>query len=543
MPPAPILPAPVYHSCAHQSTSEPPQLKSIAANVPLPQRRPKGPVFDHDALKLATRGALSSLFGEAFKVQDAFVRQVRLPAPPLLMVDRIVGIDAEQGVEAPGTIWTETEVKPDQWYLHANAMRPGPLIEAGQADLSLISWMGADFRNRDERVYRLLGCEMTVHDERLPQVGDTLCYQIEITGHAEINGIRLFFFQYDCRVDGRLVISVRHGQAGFFTDAELASSNGVLIDIANEAPATENPPAFDTANASGKTSFSKSELTALRDGDAFACFGEGFEHCAAHTNPPVLPSGKLVLFDEVSQFNPAGGAWGRGYLQAVATVPVDAWFYDGHFHNDPCMPGTLMAEAAVQALECLAMAMGLSCQRDGWVFEPVPGASARFECRGQVIPDKPHVLTYDVHVDQIITGDIPEVHAALITSCDGHKVFYCPSFKIRLRRQWPVPTPAIQRTYIGPQQESRGDWHALLACGNGAPSDAFGDMYKSMDTHGLVPRLPQPPYHMISRVLSVSTRPNSPEGGCHSNYRIRCACQCMVLRRWWQWANAFRGTA
>ena len=513
MPPAPILPAPVYNTCAHQGKSGPPPLKSLAVNVALPQRRPKGPVIEHEALKRASRELVSSLFGKAFQVQDAFVRQVRLPAPPLLMVDRIVGIEAEQGVEAPGTIWTETVVKSNQWYLHANAMRPGPLIEAGQADLSLISWMGADFRNRDERVYRLLGCEMTVHDERLPQVGDTLCYQIEITGHAEINGIRLFFFQYDCRVDGRLVISVRHGQAGFFTDAELASSNGVLVDIANEPPATENPPAFDIANASRKTSFSRSELTALRNGDAFACFGEGFEHCAAHTNPPVLPGGKLVLFDEVSTFNPAGGAWGRGYLQAVSTVPVDAWFYDGHFHNDPCMPGTLMAEAAVQALECLAMAMGLSCQRDGWVFEPVPGASARFECRGQVIPDQLHVLTYDVHIDQIITGDTPEVHAALITSCDGHKVFYCPSFKIRLRRQWPAPSPDIQRTWIGPQQESRGDWHALLACGKGAPSDAFGDMYKSMDNEGLVPRLPQPPYHMISRVLSVSTRPNSPQVG------------------------------
>lgn len=518
MPCAPSLPAPTYNTFDASSSTAHSALKSVAVksvsvNVLLPQRFPRGPSFDHDALMLASRGLISTLFGDAFKSQDEYKRQVRLPATPLLMVDRIVGIDAEPGVTATGTIWTETDIKADQWYLHDNAMRPGPLIESGQADLSLISWMGADFRNRDERVYRLLGCEMTVHDERLPQVGETLNYQIEITGHAEINGIRLFFFQYDCRVDGRLVISVRHGQAGFFTDAELASSKGVLIELANEPPLTANPPVFDIAKASRKNSFSRDDLAALRGGDAFACFGEGFEHCAAHTNPPRLPGGKLVLFDEVSNFDPAGGAWGRGYLQALATVPVDAWFYDGHFHNDPCMPGTLMAEAAVQALECLAMAMGLSCQRDGWVFEPVPGASARFECRGQVVPDQQHVLSYEVHVDQIINGDVPEVHAALITSCDGFKVFYCPSFKIRLRRQWPVPSPDIKRIGIGPQQESRGDWYALLACGNGAPSDAFGDMYKPMDTHGRAPRLPQPPYHMISRVLSISTRPNVPEVG------------------------------
>lgn len=509
MPNAPTLTAPTYIWPAAPERV----VKSVGVNVPLTQHPPSGPSFDQASISAASRGLMSSLFGEAFKAQDGYERQVRLPAPPLLMVDRIVGIDAEPGVESTGTIWTETDIKADQWYLHANAMRPGPLIESGQADLSLIAWMGADFRNRSERVYRLLGCEMTVHDERLPKVGETLCYQIEITGHAEINGIRLFFFQYDCRVDGRLVISVRHGQAGFFTDAELADSNGVLVDLANEPPITATPAVFDTTNASRKTAFSRDDLAALRAGDAFACFGEGFEHSAAHTNPPRLPGGKLVLFDEVSHFDSAGGAWGRGYLQAVATVPVDAWFYDGHFHKDPCMPGTLMAEAAVQALECLAMAMGLSCQRDGWVFEPVPGASARFECRGQVIPDKQHVLTYEVHVDQILNGDTPEIHAALITSCDGHKVFYCPSFKIRLRRQWPVVPFDIERTWIGPQKESRGDWHALQACGDGAPSDAFGEMYKSMDNHGRAPRLPQPPYHMISRVLSISTAPNAPEVG------------------------------
>ncbi len=519
MPCAPPLPAPTYTlltdpgASQHSDSIEPLDVNSVAGNVALPQHAPRGPSFGHDALELATRGLISSLFGDTFKAQDGYSRQVRLPAPPLLMVDRITGIDAKPGVEGTGTIWTETDIKADQWYLHANAMRPGPLIESGQADLSLISWMGADFQNRDERVYRLLGCEMTVHDERLPQVGDTLCYQIEITGHAEVSGIRLFFFQYDCRVNGRLVISVRHGQAGFFTNEELASSKGVLIDLADEQPLTENPPVFDSTKASRKTSFTSSDLQALRDGDAFACFGEGFEHCAAHTNPPRLPSGKLVLFDEVSHFDPNGGAWGRGFLQAVATVPVDAWFYDGHFHNDPCMPGTLMAEAAVQALECLAMAMGLTCQRDGWVFEPVPGSSARFECRGQVIPDKEHVLTYEVHVDQILNDGIPEVHAALVTSCDGFKVFYCPSFKIRLRREWPVPSPELQPVWIGPENESRGDWPALLACGNGAPSDAFGEMYKPMDTHRRAPRLPQPPYHMISRVLSISTRPNMPEIG------------------------------
>ena len=36
-------------------------------------------------------------------------------------------------------------------------MPAGFMIEAGQADLMLISYMGIDLLNRGERVYRLLG--------------------------------------------------------------------------------------------------------------------------------------------------------------------------------------------------------------------------------------------------------------------------------------------------------------------------------------------------------------------------------------------------
>ena len=141
---------------------------------------------------------MSEFFGKSFRKQDTYDRQVRLPAPPLLLVDRITGIDAEAGVESTGVIWTETDLTGDQWFIHDGRIRPGPLIESGQADLTLIGWMGADFKNQNDRVYRLLGCEITFHDGGLPEPGETLRFQIEITGHATLAGVRMFFFQYDC---------------------------------------------------------------------------------------------------------------------------------------------------------------------------------------------------------------------------------------------------------------------------------------------------------------------------------------------------------
>ena len=72
----------------------------------------------------------------------------------------------------------------------------------------------------------------------LPRGGETLRYDIHIDGHAKTGATRLFFFHYDCYIDVRLMISVRNGQAGFFSDEELSQSDGVLWEAAADARAT-----------------------------------------------------------------------------------------------------------------------------------------------------------------------------------------------------------------------------------------------------------------------------------------------------------------
>jgi len=487
----------------------------LSGRTPLAARSPIGKAWGRKAVEASTRGEMSAFFGETFRGQDQYARQVRLPAAPLLLVDRITGIDADAGIEGAGVIWTETDIAPGGWYTHGGRVRPGPLIECGQADLTLIGWMGADLKNQSERVYRLLGCEITFHEGGLPLAGDTLQFQIEITQHATFAGVRMFFFQYDCTTNGRPAFSVRQGQAGFFTDGELASGKGVAWDAETSPPPTKDIAAIDVGRASAKRAFSAADILAFRAGDAFSCFGKGFELCAAQSFPAHLPAGKLNFFETVSAFDPLGGPWKRGYLCANSRVETGAWFYEGHFHNDPCMPGTLMAEAAVQALEFYAAALGLTQERDGYVFEPVPGETAKFICRGQVIPDKDHDITYEVFIDEVILGETPRVFASLLARSDGRKVFYCPRFGIQLRRNWPAPRVAAAPIRVGPQRESRGDQEALLDCANGPPSAAFGAMYDRFDVGGRVPRLPQPPYHVMSRVTEVSTRPGVQETGAH----------------------------
>jgi 3-hydroxymyristoyl/3-hydroxydecanoyl-(acyl carrier protein) dehydratase len=476
-------------------------------------------------------GRISEVFGPEFSEQDSFARHVRMPEPPLLLADRALLIEGEPGAMGKGRVVTETDVKAGAWYLHHGRMAPGAVIEAGQADLLLISWLGADRLNRSARVYRLLGCDLTFYGG-LPRPGETLRYDIRVDGHAKTGDVRLFFFHYDCHIGNRLLLRVREGQAGFFTDAELESSGGVLWDAADDPPKEDarlDPPPSLTK----KRAFTREEVVAFAEGDAYACFGEGFERAAPHQRTPSIGSGRgapikldggsaagrLGLIEAVPEFDPRGGPWGRGYLRATAQVPIDAWFYQGHFKNDPCMPGTLMADAATQALGFAMAAMGFTIERDGWRLEPVPDATAKFVCRGQVIPDRAHQLDYEVFIEEIIAGEFPTVFAALLCRSDGFKVFGCRRFGLRLVPDWPLTTRAQLLAglppprHVGPSGDVRGDEAALLACAWGQPSQAFGALYERFDGAARAPRLPGPPYHFMTRVVSVDVAPGIAKHG------------------------------
>lgn len=516
-PPARVLsaPAPAVNRVAAQpipapvTTPPPPP----APEQPEPEQpEPDRPLYTRAQLETLAGENISQVFGPLFAELDQYERVVRMPQPPLLLADRVMLIEGEPGTMGTGRIVTETDVAADAWYMHNGRMSPGVVIESGQADLLLCSWLGADFANRGERVYRLLGCELKFLGEP-PRAGETLRYDIHIDGHAKTGATRLFFFHYDCYIGDRLAISVRNGQAGFFSDEELAQSDGVLWDAADDVPrdgaGRDTPP-----RVTAKRSFDRAELDAFTRGDAYSCFGAGFEMTAAHVRTPATPAGRLRLIDEIAEFDPDGGPWRRGYLRARAQVPRDAWFYDGHFKNDPCMPGTLMADAATQALAFMMAAYGYTIDRDGWRFEPVPDETARFVCRGQVTPDADHTLDYEVFVEEIIGGPTPTVFAALLCRRDGFKVFHCRRFGMRLVPDWPMPAgvPGPARI-VGDSLDVRGDHAALLACARGRPSDSFGAMYVPFDGARRAPRLPGEPYHFLTRIVGVDCPVGTPTKG------------------------------
>ncbi|MGQ4462170.1 beta-ketoacyl synthase N-terminal-like domain-containing protein [Streptomyces violaceoruber] len=508
-----------------------PRPGTAPAAVPVPGAKP---VFDRAQLEHLASGEISTLFGPRFAEQDRYAVQTRMPGPPMLFADRVTAIDAVPAalvlpgpVRTDGRIWTETDVLTDSWYLDATGRMPaGVLIEAGQADLLLLSWLGADLLNRGERAYRLLGCEVTFHGGP-PRPGDTLCFEIHVDGHAEAGGVRLAFFHYDCYVDGELRLSVREGQAGFFTPAELATSGGVRWDPAEHAPGDDLP--FDPpAVRCERSHFGTDRVRALAQGSPAECFGQGWEATAAHVRTPLLDGERLRLLDEVTVFDPVGGPWGRGYLRAETAVSPDDWFFTGHFKNDPCMPGTLMLQGGLQAMAFYLTASGHTVDRDGWRFEPVDTQPSRTKCRGQATPESRRIV-YELFVRGVSAGPVPTLHADVLGSVDGRKAFLGRGMALRLVPDWPLsqwrdsgppavqedgaPVPPPRLGGLSGHREAKAvavaadgfrfDYASLLACAWGRPSEAFGTMYEPFDGTRRVARLPGPPYHFMSRIVSV----------------------------------------
>ncbi len=485
-------------------------------HAPVAAANPRGRTFSRQELQVHAEGHISELFGPQFAPQDQHALQVRMPQPPLLLADRVVGLEAEPASMGLGTVWTETDVREDSWFLNRGFMPAGILIESGQADLFLISYLGIDLINQGQRSYRLLGCELTYHG-RLPRPGETVRYDIHVDSHARQGDVRLFFFHYDCLCNGRPMLTVRKGQAGFFSRQELDDSAGVLWTPESQE-ILPNPRLDPPTVVCTHRQFSAQRVRAFSEGDLFACFGPGFEAGQSHVRTPTIQTGKMLLVERVDTFDPKGGPWRRGYLKATTPISPQDWFFAGHFKNDPCMPGTLMFEGCLQMMAIYLAGMGYTLKRDGWRFEPVSEETYKLQCRGQVIPTSKE-LVCEMFVEEVHDGPYPTVYADLLGTVDGLKAFHARRVGLRLVPDWPLSDrPEVlaacpDSPEVAQVDGFRFDQRSLLACAWGKPSEAFGPMYAGFDGPRRVARLPGPPYHFMSRVMRVEGAMGEPKAG------------------------------
>ena len=374
-------------------------------------------VWDESDLLEFAQGNIADVFGSDYSIIDSYPRRVRLPMPPYLLVSRVIKISAEKGSFKPSSMTTEYDIPLNAWYSVDSQIPWSVAVESGQCDLLLISYLGIDFENKGNLVYRLLDCTLTFLSD-LPKEGETLRYDISINAFARSGNNLLFFFSYECFVDEKKVIKMDGGCAGFFSDEQLEQGKGVIFTEAelNVRRAIE-PRYFDPLLICQKASFDESDMQHLIDANLAACFGGHYNQYGL--NPSLrLPPKAILMIDRVTTVDPMGGAWGLGLIIGEKFLDPDHWYFPCHFKDDQVMAGSLMAEGCGQILQFYLLYLGLHTYTNDARFQPISGLPQVVRCRGQVTPTSA-TLIYRMEVKDI--GMNPQPYAI----CDVEIILNC----------------------------------------------------------------------------------------------------------------------
>ncbi|MFJ7073630.1 beta-ketoacyl synthase N-terminal-like domain-containing protein [Streptomyces sp. NPDC098781] len=386
-PPAPALPTAAPSTPAVEPTGHP--TKDVKEGV----------IWDEaDLLEFAV-GSVAKVFGPEFGVIDGYAKRVRLPAPPYHFVTRVTAIEGTTGEFKPATITTEYDVPEDAWYAVDGGVPPAVTVEAGQCDLLLVSYLGIDFRNKGERVYRLLDSTL-IFRGNLPRVGQTLRYDISIDRFVHQGDTTLFFFSYKCYADDELILELHDACAGFFSRQELETPLGVVMTEKEKAARAQLPRGYFKPLAYTEKNYLTTEdlnlLAQGRPGDVF-----GPDHAQdPGINPALrLPDEKLRMVDDVV-IDRKGGPRGLGTLSAIKKLQPDAWYFTCHFPDDHVLAGSLVAEGAVQLLQIYLLHQGMHLTLPDARFQCVTDTPIEVQVRGQ-ITQAHEEIRYEVEVMEL----------------------------------------------------------------------------------------------------------------------------------------------
>ena len=350
------------------------------------KRSMKKAVFNENDLLEFAKGKLALVFGKDYEEIDKYEKRVRLPMPPYMFVSRVTRFDAQRDRFGKAEIETEYDVPKNAWYTLEKNIPWAVAFESSHGHMLLVSFMGVDFENKGNRVYRILDADSTFISN-LPKEGETIRCRMEIEKFVRNGEKQIFYFTCNYFVGDRQFMSLK-ATSGFFSREELMSGQGIrYTEIEKKNREKILKRYFSPVLICNKKYFSEQDITNLSLGNLTECFGQGFG--SKYANPYLhLPSNPMLMIDRVTGVDREGGSWGLGLLTAEKDIDINDWYFSCHFKNDLCMPGAVMGEGCAQLIYFYALYLGLHKLKPKAQFQPKYNLTQSARYRGQVLPTR-----------------------------------------------------------------------------------------------------------------------------------------------------------
>ena len=160
--------------------------------------------FDREGLLKCARG---ELFGPG---------NAQLPAPPMLMVDRVTSITADGGPNGKGQVVAEMDLKPDLWFFKCHFLgdpvMPGCLgLDAlWQLTGFFLGWLGLPGRGR------ALGVGEVKFSDMVTPAGKLIRYTVDMKRVID-RRLKLGIADGTMELDGKVIYVTKDMRVGLFT--------------------------------------------------------------------------------------------------------------------------------------------------------------------------------------------------------------------------------------------------------------------------------------------------------------------------------------
>ena len=355
-------------------------------------------LFEEAELVEFAQGKISKVFGSAYADIDTYPKRVRLPMPPYMFVSRVTKLEAQRGCFEPCSIETEYDIPLDAWYVYAGQVPSAIFLEASHASMFLLSYLGIDLQTKGRRVYRVLGGTIESLADK-PPAGTTMRCHVQINSFLKHQDSLLYFFTASYFKGNQKFLELQ-ASGGMFSDKELQTGQGItLTKLEQQLRSKITKQHFTPLLRCDKVTFTNQDLLQLCHGNLAACFGDHYDQQGK--NPSlVLPPPPILMIDRVLSIDLSGGAWGLGLIVGEKTLDPQQWYFQCHFKNDLCLPGTLISEAASQLMAFYMLYLGMQTRTHNATIQALHHQKTLSRNRAQVTPTTGK-LTYQVEITEI----------------------------------------------------------------------------------------------------------------------------------------------